>query len=307
VEGPRRRARQPEVDLGEAAGAGRHQRHPDDPVAEELGVVGGQGHDRHAAHRVADEHEGAGGGDCLDHAGQVVAEVVDVVAGRRTLAAAVAALVPEHEAAEAAQVAALVVPRVQVQGVAVAEDQGEPVVALAARQRVVDLDVQQRPVVGGDLDHAAAQRAERLVALGVAAQRPPDGGLLREQPQGRAGGEGTRERRAHDPPVEACHHRTSVAALPASEVAPTCSRGTRGPTLVTISYPIVPHAAPHSSAEGSPSSPGPKSTAVSPSATGAPPMSSTNWSMHTVPATRWRRPPRSTWAALVACRGTPSP
>ena len=56
----------------------------DDPVAEQLGVLLGEGDDRHAAHRVADEDDRAVGHDVLEDRLQVVAELVD---GRVALAA----------------------------------------------------------------------------------------------------------------------------------------------------------------------------------------------------------------------------
>ena len=60
----------------EAAGRGRHEGGTDDRVAEQLGVVLGQGDDAHPAHRVADD-DAASGDRVLDDAAQVVAELLD--------------------------------------------------------------------------------------------------------------------------------------------------------------------------------------------------------------------------------------
>ena len=129
-EGPRRgpaqrpagRGGHAEGDLGQPPGRGGDQGDADDPVAEQLRVLLGQRHDRHAAHRVADEHDRPGGRGGLEHGEQVVAELVDRgVLDRAAAGAAVAALVPEHQAAQVGQVAPLVVPAVLVEGQAVAE------------------------------------------------------------------------------------------------------------------------------------------------------------------------------------------
>ncbi len=57
----------------------------DDPVAEQLGVLLGQGHDGHAAHRVADQHDRTLRRDGVEDRQQVAAELVDggVAVGER--------------------------------------------------------------------------------------------------------------------------------------------------------------------------------------------------------------------------------
>ena len=129
----------------QAAGRGRHEGGADDRVAEQLGVVLGQGDDAHPAHRVADD-DAASGDRVLDDAAQVVAELLDravllVGAGRP----AVAALVVEDRAHLAAVGGALEVPAVEVERVAVDEDDGQVVVGgghAAEVLRLVDLDVE---------------------------------------------------------------------------------------------------------------------------------------------------------------------
>ena len=90
--------RHAEGDLGQPTGRGRDQGDADDPLAEQLGVLLGQRHDRHAAHRVADQHDRPGRRGGLEHGEQVAAELVDggVLVAPAT-GAAVAALVPEHQ------------------------------------------------------------------------------------------------------------------------------------------------------------------------------------------------------------------
>src|SRR5674536_79242 len=69
---------------------------------------------------------------------------------------------------------------------------------------------------------------------------------------------------------------------------------------------MVSSASAQSWAVGSPALPGPNSTTSSPACTGSSATSTTNWSMHTVPLTRRRRPATSTSDRLPARRGTPS-
>ena len=59
------------------AGGGRDQPDADDPVAEQLGVLLGQRHDRHAAHRVPDQHDRPVGDEVVEDLLEVVAELVD--------------------------------------------------------------------------------------------------------------------------------------------------------------------------------------------------------------------------------------
>src|ERR1022692_1453677 len=69
----------------------------------------------------------------------------------------VAALVPEHQPADAAEVAALVMPATLIQCIAVAEDDGDRRVI-----RAVDLSMQRNAVVGEHCQDSATQFAERL-------------------------------------------------------------------------------------------------------------------------------------------------
>src|SRR6266498_5598361 len=69
---------------------------------------------------------------------------------------------------------------------------------------------------------------------------------------------------------------------------------------------MVPSASAQSCAVGSPRLPGPNSRTSSPAATGSSPVSTTNWSMHTLPEMRRRAPASQTSAVLVPLRGTPS-
>ena len=165
----------------QAAGGGRDQRDARDPLGEQLRVPLGEGDDRHATHRVADQDDLALRRDRLDHArrGRRRAGRWWRARGRDALRAAVRALVVEHHPVLAAERLALEVPAVEVEGVAVHEDQRHVVARLAAtrglrvgvRRHLVDLGVQHHAVVAGDLDRrrSAARRAGRP------ARRRPDG------------------------------------------------------------------------------------------------------------------------------------
>ena len=73
------------------------KRDAEHPLGEQLRLLLGQRHDRHAAHRVADQHERAVRRERAQHRGEVVAELVDRAARpRRPLGAPVAALVVDH-------------------------------------------------------------------------------------------------------------------------------------------------------------------------------------------------------------------
>ena len=108
----------------QASGRGGDECHGLYPVREQLRVPLGQGDDRHAAHRVADEYDVALRRHLLDHPRQVVTELFDgrvlTVGPFRT---AVRALVVEGHSVLAAERLALEVPAVQVERVAVHEDQ----------------------------------------------------------------------------------------------------------------------------------------------------------------------------------------
>ena len=105
------------------AGGGGDEADADDAVAEELGVLLGERDDRHAAHRVADQDHRSLGHDVLQHHGEVTAELVDggVVLGRAP-GASVRTLVVVDRADQPAVGRALEVPAVEVERVAVAED-----------------------------------------------------------------------------------------------------------------------------------------------------------------------------------------
>ena len=133
----------------------------------------------------------------------------------------------------AAQAFTLVVPRVQIQCVAVAEHDGDVV-----RPRgVVDLDVQRGPVLGDDLVNVATQGAEPVRAprrhrLRSAAQQRP----LGDRPEGgsggqRPGGEQPAPGHASGGGDVGAHELTSGS----SGARPVYSRGTRAPMRVTTS------------------------------------------------------------------------
>ena len=136
--------------------------------------------------------------------------------------------------------------------------------------------------------NARAASASGRVAVRTSALTPPPDPRRRRR-QRRA------VRRRHPP----ARRPPATAATSLS----TCTRGTRAPTRVTISYEIVPAARAQSSAVGSPPAPVPNSTTRSPAASAASgPRSRTNWSMHTRPATPSRRPPTSDRPAEPAVR-----
>ena len=119
----------------EAAGGGGDQADADDAVAEQLGVLLGEGNDRHAAHGVTDEDDRPLRDDVLEDRLEVAAELVDrgVVLGRAA-GAAVRALVVVDRADQPAVGRALEVPAVEVERVAVAEDDRERARRLAQRR-----------------------------------------------------------------------------------------------------------------------------------------------------------------------------
>src|SRR5260370_42098134 len=93
-----------------------------------------------------------------------------------------AALIPEHKPGVRREVSALVMPYVLVQGVAVAEHNGDRRALQPAH-----LDVQRHAVVGENRDRAAAKLTERLVPGRVGPQpapadRDPPGGDNRPGP-----------------------------------------------------------------------------------------------------------------------------
>ena len=100
--------------------------------------------------------------------------------------------------------------------------------------RVLDLDVQHGAVVGDHRDDPAAQPAERLVALRVRAQ-----GTAHDDPLGRDADRSPDRngstQRADDTRDPARARHVERQRPFAHDVTPRCSRGTRGPTRVTIS------------------------------------------------------------------------
>ena len=116
---------------------------------------------------MTDQDERTGRRGRVDDALQVLAELFEYVRiDHAAFGSTVAALVLEHQSCHAAQIAALVVPRVLVVREAVAEDHGQVINSLG---RLVDLDVQPRAVGSDDRNNGSTQRAELLVRLAAAA------------------------------------------------------------------------------------------------------------------------------------------
>ena len=162
----------------QATGRGRDQRDARDPLGEQLRVPLGEGDDRHAPHRVTDEDDLALRRHRLDHAGEVVTELVDGgVLAVAPLGAPVRALVVERHPVLAPERLALEVPAVEVEGVAVREDERHVLAGLAAtsglrvgvRRHLVDLRVQHHPVVTGHVDRVRAEYAESIGSRGTGA------------------------------------------------------------------------------------------------------------------------------------------
>ena len=169
----------------EPAGGRRDEADADDPVADQLGVLLGEGDDRHAAHRMTDQDDRAFGHDVVEDGPEVVAELLDRrVAVGRAPGAAVRALVVVDGADQPAVGRALEVPAVEVERVAVAEDDGELARPLPeVRVELVDLDEEGDAVVGDDRHRSRAQAPERRrVALAAA-----DGAALPADADRRAG------------------------------------------------------------------------------------------------------------------------
>ncbi len=77
AQNPRRSRRQAEGHRGQAAGAGRQEADPDDPVAEQFRVRVGQRKDRHPAHRVPDKDHRSRRHHLGQHSIQIVTELLD--------------------------------------------------------------------------------------------------------------------------------------------------------------------------------------------------------------------------------------
>ena len=157
--------RQTEVDIGDPARGRRQQRDAAHDRAEQFGALCRQRHDRHAAHRVADQDDRAIWGDSVEHTAEVLTQALDRRPGRSARAAAVAALVPQHDPGDVRDLGTLVRPGVQGQGVAVREDH---------RRRCGigtpgDLHMEGHPVIGHDLEglrgRLDAERRHRLTLL----------------------------------------------------------------------------------------------------------------------------------------------
>jgi hypothetical protein len=120
-----------------------------------------------------------------------------------------AALVPEDQATEVGEVAALVVPAVLVECQPVAEHDGDRRLLAGPRRRALDLDVQRHPVVGRDRHDGAAQLAERLVGPRVVggAEGPPHRVALRGQPDRGTGDDHARSGTDHGGPATPHRHR----------------------------------------------------------------------------------------------------
>ena len=167
---------------------------------------------------------------------------------RRAAGAPVAALVPEHQPGHVAQVAALEVPAVQVQGVAVAEHHGDRSSRRprARGVRLVDLDV-ERDAVGRGRPGTGAPRSVPNGSSRIgssAAQRAPDREPLGRDARGGAGGERTDgqaddARRRAGRATARRHRQRSVTPR-----RPVYVRAARPPMRATISYAIVPGAGP---------------------------------------------------------------
>ena len=213
----------------EASGGRRDEADPDDPVADQLGVLLGEGDDRHAAHRVTDQDDRPLGHHVVEDGPEVVAELLDGrVAIGRAAGAAVRALVVVDGADQPSVGRPLEVPAVEVERVAVAEDEGEPArSSLEVRVELVDLDVEGYAVVGHDRDRPRAQAAERRrvdVAAADRAALPADAD--RRSGRGQADGTGG----GPEDPAAGAH--CSILSR-ASES--TYRRVNRPPILVTIS------------------------------------------------------------------------
>jgi hypothetical protein len=159
-------------------------------------VLLGERHDRHATHRVAHEHDRVVAGELVDHGGEVATEIVDravLVAGPGR--AAVRALVVEHQPVLGAHGQPLEVPAVEVEGVAVHEQDVD-----RATSRVVgfvDLGVQLEAVLG---DHGVPGAPDRAERLGGGGSLAGDQLALGEDAGRGAGGEHA-DRRSSDPGV----------------------------------------------------------------------------------------------------------
>ena len=209
------------------------------------------------------------------------------------------ALVPEDQPGERPHRLALEVPGVVVERVAVAEHDRR-IDALAPSVGGIHLDVQ----------------------LGAVGQHHParlPGGSQAWRARRRRCGSG-RPRCGAPPSPPAAAPATRAAITPAafnpkdsaisltsrrrSDPPTACSRGTRGPTRVTISYPMVSVARAQSLALGHPLRGSPKRVSSSPATAADPaPRSTTNWSMQTRPATVHRCPSANTGPTFEAAAG----
>jgi len=150
--------RESELDSFKAAGRRRDEGHPEHAVGEELGTLIGEGHHRHAPHRVPHDHQRTIRGNGIDHIAQIRPELVDVMGVEvGATGAPMAALVEEHQACATSQGLALEVPEVEAEAVSVREHDGEVVGGIGC---LVDLDVQHRAVRGRDEVDVSAQTAQ---------------------------------------------------------------------------------------------------------------------------------------------------
>jgi hypothetical protein len=188
----------------QAARGGGDEADSEDPVADQLGVLLGEGDDRHAAHRVPHEDDRALGHDVLEHRCEVAPELVDRgVVLERAPRASVRALVVVDGADQASVGRALEVPAVEVECVAVAEHDRERAGRPAARGiELVDLDVEGHTVVGDHGHRRRVQAAERRdVALAAV-----DGPALAPDAERRAGrGHTHRAGRGSEDPTAGAH------------------------------------------------------------------------------------------------------
>ena len=167
----------------------------------------------------AHQDEGPGRSTFVDDATQVAAQLVDGVSvGRSPATTAWGTLVPEDQSGFALQVAALEVPRVEVERVSVAEHDGD--VRHGRVVRFIDLGVQARhrprlpvPGLSGGEPNGCPRRAATGTHCASAAVRPLHWSPLRLPPRVR-------------PPD---------LGRPVHAAPPRCRRGSRGPKRVTIS------------------------------------------------------------------------
>lgn len=131
---------------GHRARAGGNQHYPNDPVAEQLGTLFSQRHERHAAHGMADQHDWAFGYHLLKHCVQVPAGLVDRgVLARSASGPPMTTLIPRDDSCLPLQHGALQLPTGVVEQKAVAQHHGHGCTGIA-----IDFHMQPDTVVSDD-------------------------------------------------------------------------------------------------------------------------------------------------------------